>query len=337
MPVVLNRRFTTAPMMDWSDRHCRYFWRQITDHAVLYTEMVTTGALIHGSDPHRFLDFNTEEQPVALQLGGHEPADLAQCAMMAQTWGYNEVNLNVGCPSDRVQNGMIGAVLMGHADLVRDGVKAMLDTVDIPVTVKHRIGIDDLDSYEFLRDFVGTVSESGCQTFIVHARKAILSGLSPKQNREVPPLDYARVYQLKRDFPDLEILINGGLKTLDDCAAQLEHLDGVMVGREAWHNPMLLAQVDGRFYGSHTAPRSATEVAERMLPYLEAQLTSGQRLNHVIKPLFNLFHECTGARQYRRYLSEHAHVKGAGIEVFLAALDKVSPNLEAVESVCHES
>ncbi|MFY0663309.1 MAG: tRNA dihydrouridine(20/20a) synthase DusA [Natronospirillum sp.] len=324
-------------MMDWSDRHCRYFWRQITDHTVLYSEMVTTGALIHGNDPHRFLDFNTEEQPVALQLGGHEPADLARCATMAESWGYNEINLNVGCPSDRVQNGMIGAVLMGHAQLVSDGVKAMLDAVDIPVTVKHRIGIDDLDSYEFLRDFVGTVSASGCQTFIVHARKAILSGLSPKQNREVPPLNYGRVYQLKRDFPHLEILLNGGLKTLDDCSAQLEHLDGVMVGREAWHNPMLLADVDARFYGSETPARTAKQVAERMLPYLEAQLTSGQRLNHIIKPLFNLFHECTGARQYRRYLSENAHVKGAGIEVFLAALEKVATSSIDVEAACPAS
>lgn len=337
MPVVINRRFTTAPMMDWSDRHCRYFWRQITQHTVLYTEMVTTGALIHGNDPHRFLDFNTEEQPVALQLGGHEPADLAHCASLAQQWGYNEVNLNVGCPSDRVQNGMIGAVLMGHAGLVRDGVRAMLDAVDIPITVKHRIGIDNLDSYEFLRDFVGTVQESGCRTFIVHARKAVLSGLSPKQNREIPPLDYGRVYQLKRDFPDLEILLNGGLKTLDDCAAQLEHVDGVMVGREAWHNPMLMAEVDTRFYQGTEPAVTAQQIAERMLPYLDNQLASGQRLNHIIKPLFNLFHECPGARQYRRHLSEHAHHKDAGIEVFLDAINKVTQASEAAANACHAS
>ncbi|MFC3852698.1 tRNA dihydrouridine(20/20a) synthase DusA [Salinispirillum marinum] len=323
MPQAINRRFATAPMMDWSDRHCRYFWRQFSQHTLLYTEMVTTGALIHGTDIERFLAYDEAEHPIALQLGGHAADDLAHCARLAEQWGYDEVNLNVGCPSDRVQNGLIGAVLMGHANLVRDGVKAMRDAVSLPVTVKHRIGIDDLDSYEFLCDFIGTVADGGCDTFIVHARKALLQGLSPKQNREIPPLDYARVYQLKRDFPHLTFVLNGGIATLEDSKRHLDHVDGVMMGRAAWHNPMLLAQVDQALMGSTQPSPSAHTVAERMLPYLEQQLASGVRLNHLLKPLFNLFHDRPGARQYRRYLSEHAHQKDATLDVFLSALAKV--------------
>lgn len=318
----LDRRFCTAPMMDWTDRHCRWFWRQLTRHAVLYTEMVTTGALIH-ADPARFLRFRAEESPVALQLGGSDPQDLAHCARLAEQWGYSEVNLNVGCPSDRVQNGMIGAVLMGHAQRVRDAVAAMRQDVDLPVTVKHRIGIDDLDSYEFLADFVGTVAAGGCSTFIVHARKAHLQGLSPKENRDVPPLMPERVYQLKRDFPHLEIIINGGIQRAD-VADHLQQVDGVMLGRAAWNQPLILADVDQRIYQDQTHPElSALEAAARMVPYIEQELAAGERLHHVLKPLFNLFHHCPGARQYRRHLSEQAHRPDAGIEVFLDALSHV--------------
>ncbi|MCH8553446.1 MAG: tRNA dihydrouridine(20/20a) synthase DusA [Natronospirillum sp.] len=322
MPKRIDHRFCTAPMMDWTDRHCRYFWRLLSHHTVLYTEMVTTGALLH-ADPARFLRFDPAESPVGLQLGGSEPADLAHCARLAEQWGYDEVNLNVGCPSDRVQNGMIGAVLMGHAGLVRDGVAAMREATSLPVTVKHRIGIDDQDSYAFLTDFVGTVAEGGCETFIVHARKAFLQGLSPRENRDVPPLDYDRVYQLKRDFPHLEIIINGGIQR-PDAAQHLPHVDGVMLGRAVWHQPMCLADVDQALFAEdQRAPLTAQQAAEAMLPYIERELAAGQRLHHVIKPLFNLFHQCPGARQYRRHLSEQAHRPDAGIDVFLAALQQV--------------
>lgn len=334
---MLDRQYCTAPMMDWTDRHCRWFWRRITRRAVFYTEMVTTGALVH-ADPARFLDFDPAEHPVALQLGGSEPAALAHSARLAEQWGYQEVNLNVGCPSDRVQNGMIGAVLMEHPKMVRDGVAAMKDSTTLPVTVKHRIGIDDQDSYEFLRDFVGTVAESGCQTFIVHARKAFLQGLSPRQNRDVPPLDYDRVYRLKQDFPHLEIILNGGLRTVD-ARSHLDVLDGVMIGREAWHNPMVMAAVDRDYYGdTASVPRTALAIADDMTHYIEAQASRGERLHHVIKPLFNLFHNCPGARQYRRHLSEHAHRPGADITVFLAAVDQVRKQMrEPLEAPCHAS
>lgn len=322
MPNRIDRRLCTAPMMDWTDRHCRWFWRQLSRHTVLYTEMVTTGALIH-ADPARFLRFNAAESPVALQLGGSEPEDLAHCARLAEDWGYDEVNLNVGCPSDRVQNGMIGAVLMGHAPRVRDCVTAMRNAADLPVTVKHRIGIDDLDSYSFLTDFVGTVAEGGCDTFIVHARKAFLQGLSPRENRDVPPLIYERVYQLKQDFPHLEIIINGGIGK-EDVDHHLARVDGVMLGRAVWNQPLILADVDCRYYQDHSQPvLSALDVAERMVPYIEQELAAGERLHHILKPLFNLFHRCPGARQYRRHLSEQAHREGAGPEVFLQALEKV--------------
>lgn len=322
MPKRIDHRFCTAPMMDWTDRHCRFFWRILSHYTVLYTEMVTTGALIH-ADPARFLRFDPTESPVALQLGGSEPADLAHCARLAEQWGYDEVNLNVGCPSDRVQNGMIGAVLMGHAERVRNGVAAMREATTLPVTVKHRIGIDDQDSYAFLTDFVGTVAEGGCETFIVHARKAHLQGLSPRENRDIPPLDYDRVYQLKRDFPHLEIVINGGI-TRHDAAQHLPHVDGVMLGRAVWHQPMCLADVDQTLFADESrAPLTALEAAEIMVPYIERELAAGERLHHVIKPLFNLFHQCPGARQYRRHLSEQAHRSNAGIEVFLAALQQV--------------
>ncbi len=270
-------RFSIAPMLDWTDRHCRYFHRLMTKETLLYTEMVTTGAIIHGKGD--FLAYNEEEHPVALQLGGSNPADLATCAKLAQERGYDEVNLNVGCPSDRVQNGRFGACLMAEPQLVADCVSAMRDIVDIPVTVKTRIGIDDLDSYEFLTDFVSTVSEKAkCEQFTIHARKAWLSGLSPKENREIPPLDYPRAYQLKKDFPHLVVALNGGIKTLEDSLEHLKHLDGVMVGREAYQSPYLLAQVDNIIFGKDTPIKKRSEIVEEMYPYIERQLSQGAYL-----------------------------------------------------------
>ena len=271
MPGRINRLFAIAPMMDWSDHHCRFFWRLLTRQALLYTEMVTTGALIHG-DRERFLRFNVEEHPVALQLGGSDPAELARCAKWAQEWGYDEVNLNCGCPSDRVQSGMFGACLMAQPRLVADCVKGMRDACDLPVTVKHRIGIDEMERYEELVDFIGPVAAAGCEVFIVHARKALLQGLSPKQNREIPPLNYPWVYQLKRDFPNLTIVINGGIQTLDECRAHLNHVDGVMIGREAYQNPWMLADVDRELFGMDNPVQSRDDVIEALLPYAERQL-----------------------------------------------------------------
>lgn len=322
----LDRTFCTAPMMDWSDRHCRFFWRQLTQHAVLYTEMVTTGALIHGNR-ERFLNYNDCEHPVALQLGGSVPDELAQCAVFAEQEGYDEVNLNVGCPSDRVQNNMIGACLMAHPKLVADCFKAMQDVTRLPVTIKHRIGIDDMDSYEHMRDFVGTVADAGCQVFIVHARKAILSGLSPKENREIPPLKYDFVYRLKQEFPNLEIILNGGLADHAAMETALEHVDGVMIGREAYQNPGVLSEVDCRYYNSDkTSSPSPATPAERAdairatYTYVEQHLHVGGSLHHICRHTLGLFQGLPGARRYRRYLSENAHKKGAGVDVFEAAL-----------------
>ena len=309
----LDRRFCVAPMMDWSDRHCRVFWRQLSRDAVLYTEMVTTGALLH-AEPARFLNYDDCEHPLALQLGGSNPGDLAQCAKLAEQWRYDEVNLNCGCPSDRVQNGSFGACLMGEAQTVADSVKAMRDACALPVTVKHRTGIDDLDSYAFLCDFVGKVAEAGCEVFIVHARKAWLSGLSPKQNREIPPLEYDKVYQLKRDFPQLEIIINGGIHTIDDAQQHLQYVDGVMMGRSAYQNPSILREVDKRFYGGTIGPEAA-EALLQLQPYIRQQLEQGSRLNHITRHVLGLFNGQPGAKQFRRHLSQNAHKAGAGVEV----------------------
>ena len=317
-PHFYRGRFSVAPMLDWTTRHCRYFHRQFSQHALLYTEMVTAPAIIHAKYDH--LAFDPQENPVAIQLGGSEPEQLRHCAKLAEERGYAEVNLNVGCPSDRVQNGMFGACLMAKADLVADCVSAMQSAVDIPVTVKTRIGIDDLDSYEFLCDFVEKVKATGCQELIVHARKAWLSGLSPKENREIPPLDYERVYQLKRDFPELMISINGGIKTLEEMQIHLQYVDGVMVGREAYQNPSLLGTIDQALF-DHNAPIiSAREAVEKMLPYIESQLSQGVYLNHITRHMLGAFQNCKGARQWRRYLSENAHKQGAGIEVVETAL-----------------
>ncbi|GHA66625.1 tRNA dihydrouridine(20/20a) synthase DusA [Photobacterium aphoticum] len=320
-------RFSIAPMLDWTDRHCRYFHRLLSGHTQLYTEMVTTGAIIHGKGD--YLAYNEEEHPLVLQLGGSNPAELAHCAKLAQERGYDEVNINVGCPSDRVQNGRFGACLMGEAELVAQGVAAMREVVDIPVSVKTRIGIDDQDSYEFLTDFIGIVSEKGgCKDFTIHARKAWLSGLSPKENREIPPLDYPRVYQLKRDFPHLTMAINGGVKTMEEIEAHLQHMDGVMVGREAYQNPYLLAEIDQRLFGSSDPVKKRREIVEAMYPYIERQLAEGTYLNHVTRHMLGLFQNMPGARQWRRHISENAHKPGSGIEVLEQALAKIPAHLD---------
>ncbi|MDW8844333.1 tRNA dihydrouridine(20/20a) synthase DusA [Erwinia sp. MMLR14_017] len=327
-PIYPAHRFSVAPMLDWTDRHCRYFLRQLTQHSLLYTEMVTTGAIIHGKGD--YLAWNQLEQPVALQLGGFDAAALAECAAQAEARGYNEINLNVGCPSDRVQNGRFGACLMAEPALVADGIKAMRDRVSVPVTVKTRIGIDDQESYEFLCDFVRQVSEQGgCETFIIHARKAWLSGLSPKENREIPPLDYQRVYQLKRDFPHLTISINGGVKSLEEAKVHLQHVDGVMMGREAYQNPGLLAQVDRELFGSTAPDVDPVAVVRAMYPYIEAELAKGTYLGHITRHMLGLFQGIPGARQWRRHLSENAHKPGANIETVEQALALVADKITA--------
>lgn len=314
-------------MMDWSDHNCRYFWRLLTKQALLYTEMVTTGALIHG-DRERFLHFNAEEHPVALQLGGSEPKDLARCARWAQEWGYDEVNLNCGCPSDRVQSGMFGACLMAKPDLVADCVKAMRDSCELPVTVKHRIGIDHMESYEQLLEFIDPVAAAGCSVFIVHARKAWLQGLSPKENREIPPLNYPWVYRLKKDLPQLTIVLNGGVQTLDECQHHLQHVDGVMLGREAYQNPWMLAQVDEVLFGIDNPAASREEVIAALLPYTEQQLARGAQLNHITRHILGLYQGVPGARKFRRHLSENAYKKEAAIAVLTEACAMVSYSYE---------
>lgn len=289
---------------------------------MLYTEMVTTGALIHG-DQRRFLQFHTEEHPLALQLGGSDPTDLATCARLAEQWGYDEVNLNVGCPSDRVQAARFGACLMAEPALVADCVEAMREACSIDVTVKSRIGIDNLDSYSFLTDFIGAVADRGCQTFIVHARKALLSGLSPKQNREIPPLQYATVYRLKQDYPALEIIINGGITDLDQALEHGDHVDGVMLGRAAYQNPYLLAEADQRCFGLEEPVPTRSEIVARMLPYIRTQMANAVPLKHITRHMLGLFQGQPHARRWRRLLTEGAANPDAGIEVLQTALEAV--------------
>lgn len=319
----LKHRFSVAPMMDWSDRHCRYLWRLISSHARLYTEMVTTGALING-DQQRFLQYNPEEHPLAIQLGGSDAKDLAACARLAEAWGYDEVNLNCGCPSDRVQNGMIGACLMAHPRLVADAYEAMQEAVDIEITIKHRIGIDDMDDYQGMVDFVGTIADRGCKTFIVHARKAWLQGLSPKENRDIPPLIYPNVYRLKEEFPQLTIVINGGVKTLENSLQHLERVDGVMIGREAYSNPYLLAHVDQQLFGDDHPILSRIEVAERYITYCRQEIENGTRLHHLSRHILGLFQGEKGARAFRRYISENAHIDGTNTDVLVDALRHIA-------------
>ncbi len=284
--------------------------------------MVTTGAVING-DRGKLLTYNNKEHPIALQLGGSDPKALAECAKIGEDYGYDEINLNVGCPSDRVQSGKIGACLMAEPELVSDGISAMKNACSIPVTVKHRIGIDDQDSYEELVDFVQIIAKSGCDSFIVHARKAILSGLSPKQNRDIPPLVYDRVYQLKKDFPKLEIIINGGIKTIKETQAHLSKVDGVMIGREAYHNPYMLASVDNEFFSSDQKLSSRVEIAEQMFPYIEHYISTGGKLQHISRHMLGLFHAQPNGKQWRRHLSESATKPNANIKLIVDALSLV--------------
>ncbi len=292
-------------MMDWSDRHCRFFHRLLSRKTLLYTEMVTTGALIHGDVP-RHLQFNAEEHPLALQLGGSEPSELAQCARLGEQWGYDEINLNCGCPSERVQRGAFGACLMAEPALVADCVKAMVDVVSVPVTVKHRIGIDKGEDYGFVRDFVGQVSEAGCDVFIVHARNAWLKGLSPKANREVPPLRYATVHRLKAEFPQLTLVINGGITTDAQIAEQLEHVDGVMLGREAYHNPWILSSWDAHFYDAPPSVATRESIEAQMVHYMAQEARAhGTPWSSIARHMLGLRHALPGARRWRQVWSDH--------------------------------
>ncbi|WP_398497908.1 tRNA dihydrouridine(20/20a) synthase DusA [Variovorax sp.] len=317
-------RVSVAPMMDWTDRHCRYLHRLLSRHALLYTEMMTTGALVHGDVP-RHLRFNAEEHPLALQLGGSEPADLAHCAKLGEQWGYDEINLNCGCPSERVQRGAFGACLMNEPRLVADCVKAMVDASSVPVTVKHRIGIDKIESYEFVRDFVGQVSEAGCGTFIVHARNAWLKGLSPKQNREIPPLRYALVHRLKHDFPALKFSINGGITLNAQVHEHLRLLDGVMVGREAYHNPWWLAEWDAEFFGAAPSERTREEVETLMCDYMVREAAEhGTPWSNIARHMLGLRNGLPGARRWRQVWSDHRMKSKSPHEVMAIAHEPVA-------------
>jgi tRNA-dihydrouridine synthase A len=318
-------RLCVAPMMDCTDRFCRNFHRRFSPSALLYTEMLTTGALLRG-DANKHLRFYAIEHPVALQLGGSDPDALARCAEMGEREGYDEINLNCGCPSDRVQTGCFGAVLMKDADLVARCVKAMADATSLPVTVKHRIGVDDLEGYDFLRSFVETVAEAGCTTFIVHARKAWLSGLSPKENREIPPLDYPMVYRLKQDHPQLRIVINGGIKGVDDSLRHLRHVDGVMLGREPYDNPYVLAELEAALFGQDgddTELPDRVDIIESYIPFIESELRTGTPLVRIARHILGLYRGQPGGRGFRRVLSERAHRPGVGVELLRAALAEV--------------
>ena len=330
------RVLSVAPMMDRTDRHFRMMMRQLTKHTLLYTEMVTTGALIYG-DRDRHLSFSEEEKPLSLQLGGDDPKALAECARMAMDYGYDEVNINVGCPSDRVQSGNFGACLMAHPEQVARCVETMRKVVDLPVTVKHRIGIDDHDSYAFMAAFVRQVAQAGADRFTVHARIAILRGLSPKQNRTVPPLRYSDVYRLKRDHPDLFIEINGGVGTLEDVMGHLDHVDAAMVGRAAYDNPYLFAQVDRALFGASTSPPSRRQVVEAMLPYAEDSIAKGARIHDITRRMLTLYSGQPGARAWRRILTEGAGKPNAGPSLLQRALKAVSSaGYDAQVTVCSD-
>jgi tRNA-dihydrouridine synthase A len=313
-PLLLNRRLSLAPMLDWTDRFFRYFLRLISRHTLLYTEMITTGALLHG-DVERHLRFDDSEHPIAIQLGGSDPKALAESARMAEQWGYDEVNLNLGCPSDRVQNGRFGACLMAEPGLVADCIRAMKGAVTIPVTVKTRIGIDHNDSYEALCRLISVLDQAGSDHFIIHARKAWLQGLSPRENREIPPLRYEVVSDLKRDFPHQTFSINGGIKTLIQAKNFLQELDGVMIGREAYHNPWLFAEADRVIFGDQHPVPSRQQILDSYLPFVERALAEGVPLKHITRHLLGLYHGVPGAKQWRRLISEEAHLPGAGVEL----------------------
>lgn len=309
-------------MLDWTDRHCRYFYRTMSKNVVLYTEMVTTGAILFGKGD--YLGFNDEEHPLVLQLGGSDPEAMTKCAIIAEQQGYDEININVGCPSDRVQNGRFGACLMAEPKLVAECVSQMQNKVNIPVTVKSRIGIDDQDSYEFLHQFIDVVSQAGCSHFIVHARKAWLSGLSPKQNREVPPLDYQRVYDIKKDFQQLEISINGGIKTFAEVNDHLQYIDGVMIGREIYQNPFMLSQADELVWHDQAKSLARADVIEQMADYIDRYVQNGGRVWHVVRHMLGLCNGLPGAKQYRRYLSENAGRENADSRVLKEAFALVN-------------
>lgn len=320
--MILNRLISVAPMMDWTDRHDRYFLRLISPHVLLYTEMITANALIHG-DVNHLLEFHPSEHSVALQLGGSEPDKLAYSAKLGEDFGYDEINLNVGCPSDRVKQGRFGACLMLEPNLVADCVFAMKKAVQIPVTVKCRIGVDNQDSYPSLCGFLETVSKAGCDIFIIHARKAWLNGLSPKENREIPPLQYDIVRKIKLAFPQLTIILNGGIKTLSQIEENLNFVDGIMIGREAYSNPYLLADIEQRFFSSSENVKSRFEIIENLLPYIEEQLKRNINLSNITRHILGLFQGQKGARIWRRYLSEHAHLNGSNADVVRRALQQI--------------
>ncbi len=319
----LSHRFCVAPMMDWTDRHDRVFLRQLSEHALLYTEMVTSAALKHG-DAQYLLQHSEGEHPIALQLGGSKPVELAEAAVLAERSGYDEINLNVGCPSDRVQSGAFGACLMAEPELVGNCVKSMMTSVNLPITIKCRIGIDDRDSQRELEDFIGTVANAGCDTFIVHARKAILSGLSPKENREIPPLNYDSVFAVKQAFPELSIIINGGIKTIEDAESLLKKTDGVMLGREAYQNPFILNEVDAVFFGTATNVQTRTETLQKFMPYIEQELERGTPLHHMTRHILGLYKGQKGGKNFRRHLSENSYKKTADIGVLLDAISYVN-------------
>ena len=323
MPADASHRFCIAPMMDWTDRHERYFLRLFSRHAYLYTEMLTSSALVHG-DADYLLRYNPVEHPLGIQLGGSDPNELALAAQKAQNFGYQEINLNIGCPSDRVQSGRFGACLMAEPRLVAQCVAAIRDKVDLPVTVKCRIGIDEQDSEAFLSDFIGPVAAEGCQLFIIHARIAVLEGLSPKENREIPPLNYQRVYRMKELFPDLTLIINGGITSLKDGLAFLDRVDGFMVGREAYANPYLLHEADSLLFGDPIKDKVRLEYLQEFLPYVERELSAGTPLHHMTRHILGLFRGIRGGKGFRRHLSENANRRNAGAEVLLDAMSYVS-------------
>lgn len=328
----IDYRLSVAPMMDWTDRHDRVFLRGLTKRTRLYTEMVVTGAILHG-DKHRFLDFDAREHPLALQLGGSDPADLAACTRIADEWGYDEINLNVGCPSDRVSSGRFGASLMANPSLVRDCLIAMQAETDKPVTVKHRIGIDNLDSHDDLRRFIDTVANGGCKVFIIHARKAWLNGLSPKQNREVPPLRHDTVHRIKHEFPELTIILNGGLKSVGVCYPHLAYVDGCMIGRAAYETPWILAEADRFLTGDPALPKpDRIDVLERFTPHIREHLQRGVPLQRMTRHVLGLFHGIPGARAWRRYLSENAPPRDAGLEVWENSIILIRNALERMSS-----
>ena len=333
MSIPIDRRLSVAPMMDWTDRHCRYFLRLISPDALLYTEMVTAQAIVHG-DAERLLAFDASEHPVALQVGGSDPMMLARASRAGAAAGYDEINLNVGCPSDRVRSGRFGACLMAEPALVADCVAAMRAAVSVPVTVKCRLGIDDQDDYGFLADFVDAVAAAGCGIFNVHARNAILGGLSPKENRDIPPLKYDYVYRLKAERPDLIVILNGGVRSVAQCKAHLEHVDGVMIGREAYHNPWILAEAGADLFGRPPPERDAVALA--MVPYIQRQMAAGQRLGSVTRHMLGLYAGQPGARQWRRRLSEGASRPGADASMISASLPGAAGTREATRQPASE-